>query len=152
MFVQAQAKQRSGRAGRTGPGKCYRYNKCYCMLCSDTFNGRLCNMLCVWLFVMTTTTVINCGVIPPVLLWCCNCVYVCVCAVTYTFYWSDTAYSCLSVSCWKVLVSMVCPLYLALVVYNYLHSIVAYRMLYVHAVVVIKTNQAYYLLSNIPIS
>lgn len=23
-FVQAQAKQRAGRAGRTGPGKCYR--------------------------------------------------------------------------------------------------------------------------------
>ena len=24
VFCQAQAKQRSGRAGRTGPGKCYR--------------------------------------------------------------------------------------------------------------------------------
>ena len=24
LYLQAQAKQRSGRAGRTGPGKCYR--------------------------------------------------------------------------------------------------------------------------------
>lgn len=24
LFFQAQAKQRAGRAGRTGPGKCYR--------------------------------------------------------------------------------------------------------------------------------
>lgn len=30
---QAQAKQRAGRAGRTGPGKCYRYSRTCLQYC-----------------------------------------------------------------------------------------------------------------------